>query len=254
MSSLNTGIQWTETTWNPVTGCDKISPGCKFCYAEFMAITRLQPSGNIRYRNGFDLTLHEDLIDLPRHWRNPRKVFVNSMSDLFHRDVPLEFIQRVFTTMNECPQHTFQVLTKRSDVTLQHTSHLTWSENIWMGVSVENQNYTNRIDDLRQVPAYVRFLSLEPLLSPLPNLNLDGIHWVIVGGESGSFHRPLDVEWVRDIRNQCMIANVPFFFKQWSGTRPKSLGRMLDGREWNQYPNQAINDTTSNDRGLQIQG
>ena len=231
-----TAIQWTEVTWNPVTGCTKISPGCKNCYAEILANGRMQAMHNPRYLNGFNVTLHPDLIDLPRHWAKPRTIFVNSMSDLFHKDIPLEFNQSVFKTMNECPRHTFQILTKRSDVLVQRAPHLTWTDNIWMGVSVENDAYLHRIDDLRNVPARVRFLSLEPLLGPLPNLNLTGIHWVIVGGESGKHHRPMDVDWVRQIRDKCIAAQVPFFFKQWSGTRPKALGRELDGVERNQMP------------------
>lgn len=244
MSSNNTGIEWTDATWNPTTGCDKISAGCKFCYAEYMAITRLRPAGNPRYVNGFDLTLHRDLINLPRHWRKAKHIFVNSMSDIFHKDIPLEFLQEVFTTMNECPQHRFQVLTKRSDVLLARSSDLTWTENIWMGVSVENQDNVYRIDDLRKVPAHVRFLSLEPLLGPLPELNLEGIHWVIVGGESGPAPRPMDPAWVRDLRDQCQSAQVAFFFKQWSGKRPKTLGRQLDGQEWNEFPATTIPQTS----------
>lgn len=232
----NTAIQWTEVTWNPVTGCDKVSPGCKFCYAENLATGRMQAMNNPRYRNGFQVTLHHDLLELPRHWKKPRVIFVNSMSDLFHKDIPLEFIQRVFATMIACPQHTFQVLTKRSDILVRHAPHLQFADNIWIGVSVENGQYVQRIDHLRQVPAKVRFLSLEPLLGPLPNLNLDGIHWVIVGGESGVHHRHMDPAWVRDIRDQCVAARIPFFFKQWSGTRPKSLGRDLDGRTWDEMP------------------
>ena len=234
--NANTAIQWTEVTWNPITGCDKISLGCKNCYAETLANGRMQAMVNPRYANGFTLTCHNDLVDKPRKWRKPRKIFVNSMSDLFHEDVPMDFLSSVFKTMNECPQHTFQVLTKRSDVLLQRSMQLTWSDNIWIGVSVENASYLHRVDDLRKVPAAIRFLSLEPLIGPLHDLDLTGIHWVIVGGESGKNHRPINENWVRDIRDKCTAANVPFFFKQWAGTSPKSLGRLVDGVEWSQFP------------------
>jgi protein gp37 len=197
---------------------------------------RLKAMGNPRYTNGFNLTLQHDLIDEPNHWRKPRLVFVNSMGDLFHKDVPLGFIQSVFETMNDCPSHTFQVLTKRSDILVQHAPQLVWTDNIWIGVTVEDQMQVHRIDDLRQVAAKVKFLSLEPLLGPIPNLDLTGIHWVIVGGESGAGFRPMNIDWARDIRDQCIRAGVKFFFKQYSGVRPKSLGHQLDGVEWHERP------------------
>lgn len=228
-------IEWTEVTWNPVTGCTKVSAGCKHCYAERMAL-RLQAMGAARYRDGFSLTLHEDLIDAPRRWRQPRIVFVNSMSDLFHERVPLSFIQRVFQTMADCPQHTFQVLTKRSRRLREVAPLLTWSPNIWMGVSVEDSRVVGRIGDLREVPAAVRFLSCEPLIGPLAALPLGGINWVIVGGESGPGARPMQEVWVRDIMHQCRRANVAFFFKQWGGARKDLTGRMLDGRTFDEMP------------------
>ena len=233
--ATKSSIEWTEVTWNPVTGCTKISPGCKFCYAETMA-KRLKAMDMERYRNGFELTLQDDLVDLPLRWRKPRVVFVNSMSDLFHKDVPLEYIQRVFATMQQTPQHKYQVLTKRSDRVAEVASALPWPSNIWMGVSVEDQKRVDRIHDLVRVPAAVRFLSVEPLLEALPELPLDGIHWVIVGGESGRSPRALDPAWVRDIRDQCVTASVPFFFKQWGGRNKKKAGRELDGRIWSEMP------------------
>ncbi len=233
--ATNSHIEWTNKTWNPVTGCTKISQGCKHCYAERMA-KRLHAMGQHRYRNGFAVTLHEDLIALPETWKKPSLVFVNSMSDLLHVDVPLEFIQRVFATMNRCPQHTFQVLTKRSERLREIAPLLTWTSNIWMGVSIENQDVTPRILDLRQVPAAVRFLSVEPLIGPLETLPLDGIHWVIVGGESGPGARPMQKEWVESIYTQCRTANVPFFFKQWGGTRKDLTGRELHERTYDEMP------------------
>jgi protein gp37 len=228
-------IEWTDATWNPVTGCTKVSPGCKNCYAERLA-RRLQTMGNPRYRNGFDLTLHPDRLTLPLRWRGPRRIFVNSMSDLFHEDVPEGFIRRVFEVMVEARWHVFQVLTKRALRLSELALSLPWPSNIWQGVSVENARYTWRVADLLKVPAAVRFLSVEPLLGPIPRLSLEGIDWVIVGGESGPRHRPIDQEWVRDIRDQCAAAKVPFFFKQWGGPRPTSGGRILDGRLWNELP------------------
>ncbi|HEV7165722.1 MAG TPA: phage Gp37/Gp68 family protein [Gammaproteobacteria bacterium] len=228
-------IEWTEMTWNPVTGCTKISQGCKHCYAETMA-KRLVAMGSPRYRHGFKIALQEDLVDLPKRWRNPRTIFVNSMSDLFHPDIPVEFIQRVFKTMNECPQHVFQVLTKRADRLVELSNEVTWSPNIWMGVSVENQKYAVRANLLKQVPAHVRFLSVEPLLSAIPNLPLAGIHWVIVGGESGRGARPMDPKWVQEIFHQCRAAKVPFFFKQWGGVQKKVAGRKLFGRTYDEMP------------------
>lgn len=228
-------IEWTEATWNPVTGCTKVSQGCKYCYAERLA-KRLQRMGAPRYAHGFQLTLHEDLIDLPRKWKRPLMIFVNSMSDLFHERVPEDFIQRVFRTMNECHWHIFQVLTKRSARLRELAPKLEWTENIWAGVSVENERVMHRIEDLRTVPARVRFLSCEPLLGPLPNLPLEGIHWVIVGGESGPKARPMEADWVRDIREQCRRAGVAFFFKQWGGVRKDLTGRELDGRTYDEMP------------------
>src|SRR5579883_179591 len=212
--ATNSHIEWTEMTWNPVTGCTKISQGCKNCYAERLA-KRLHRMGMDRYRNAFNVTLHHDLLELPRRWRQHRTIFVNSMSDLFHQDVPLEFIQSVFNTMRLCPQHTFQVLTKRSDRLVEVALELPWPDNVWMGVSVEDDRVLHRIHDLQRVPAAIRFLSVEPLIGPLPNLPLDGIHWVIVGGESGPGARPMETEWVQDIREQCERSQVAFFFKQW---------------------------------------
>ena len=230
-----TSIEWSDTTWNPVTGCTKVSPGCKHCYAERMA-GRLQKMKNPRYENGFELTLQSDQIELPLRWRRPRRIFVNSMSDLFHEDVPESFIREVFGTMQEAHWHVFQVLTKRSERLKSLAPRLSWPPNVWQGVSVENQDYVQRIDDLRAVPAAVRFLSIEPLLGPISNLPLHGIHWAIVGGESGPGHRSMDASWVRDLRDQCVVANVPFFFKQWGGRVAKSNGRTLDGRTWDEMP------------------
>ncbi|UYZ62035.1 DUF5131 family protein [Hymenobacter weizhouensis] len=228
-------IEWTEMTWNPTTGCDKISAGCKFCYAEVLT-KRLNAMGQAKYANGFKLTLHEEEISRPLSWRKPKVVFVNSMSDLFHKDVPIEFIQRVFATMNNCPQHTFQVLTKRGDVLARMAEHLTWSDNIWMGVSVEDHRVVDRIDFLRSTPAQTKFLSLEPLIGPLPVLDLTGIDWIIVGGESGRKPRPMREEWVRDIQQQCAAAGVAFFFKQWGGVNKKASGRLLNGRTYDEMP------------------
>ncbi len=222
-------------TWNPVTGCTKISQGCKHCYAERMA-KRLKAMNAPRYHRGFRVTLHEDLIELPLSWRKPRKVFVNSMSDLFHDGVPTEFIQRVFATMEACAQHTFQVLTKRSERVLELSGKLPWPKNVWIGVSVENSSVVSRINDLALVPAAVRFLSCEPLIGPLDNLPLSGIHWVIVGGESGPRARPMKAEWVESIFAQCREADVRFFFKQWGGVRKDMTGRQLHGRTYDEMP------------------
>lgn len=231
----NSRIEWTESTWNPVTGCTKISAGCKNCYAERMAF-RLQAMGSDNYVNGFRLTVHPDVLELPLRWRQPRTIFVNSMSDLFHKDVPTEFILQIFDIFSRTPQHRFQVLTKRSDRLMQINHRVRWPENVWMGVTVESAEYSFRIDHLRQTDAAVKFLSLEPLLGPLDNLNLDGIDWVIVGGESGPGARPVKSEWVADIRDQCIVAGVPFFFKQWGGVNKKKAGRLLDGQTWSQMP------------------
>lgn len=229
-------IEWTEETWNPVTGCDSVSPGCDNCYAERLAI-RLQAMANKRYINGFRLTLHWDKIEEPLHWTRPRLVFVNSMSDLFHPDVPNEFIDSVFDTMASASQHTFQILTKRPQRAAKHLDGWKLSPNIWIGTSIETDQYAFRADYLRKINTQVRFLSCEPLLGPLQSLNLQDIHWVIVGGESGPGHRPIKIEWVRDLRNRSKEANIPFFFKQWGGHTPKAGGRTLDGQTWNDFPN-----------------
>jgi protein gp37 len=233
--ATKSSIEWTESTWNPLTGCTKISPGCKHCYAERMAM-RLQAMRQPNYVNGFDLTLHESALELPLKWKKPQTIFVNSMSDLFHTEVPVEFILRTFDVMRRADWHNFQVLTKRSDRLLELSSRLPWKPHIWMGVSVESLKYVSRIEHLRKTGALVKFLSLEPLLGPLPGLDLKGIDWAIVGGESGPGARPMDPAWVLEIRDQCLDANVPFFFKQWGGTRKKKAGRELEGQTWNQMP------------------
>ena len=230
-----TKIEWTELTWNPTTGCNKVSQGCKFCYAEVMA-RRLKAMGLEKYRNGFELTLHEDALKIPYTWKQPKIVFVNSMSDLFHKDISLAFIQRVFKVMNDNPQHVFQVLTKRADILLQHHKKLNWTHNIWMGVSIENEKNLSRVSLLRRTTAKVKFLSCEPLIGPLPNLNLKKIDWVIVGGESGRRPRPMKPEWVFEIHNKCIEENVPFFFKQWGGTNKKKTGRILKGKTYSEMP------------------
>jgi protein gp37 len=228
-------IEWTEATWNPVTGCTKVSAGCKNCYAERLA-SRLQAMGNPRYKNGFRITLHHDLIDLPKRWKMPRLIFVNSMSDLFHPNVPLEFIQEVFATMAECSQHTFQILTKRSERLRSVAAQIDWPPNVWMGVSVEDSRVLSRVDDLRKVPAAIRFLSCEPLIGSLAGIDLTNIHWVIVGGESGPYSRPMQTEWVREIFRACRKQNVPFFFKQWGGVRKDLTGRLLRGKTYDEMP------------------
>jgi protein gp37 len=230
-------IEWTEMTWNPTTGCDKISAGCKFCYAEVMS-KRLQVMGVEKYKNNFEITIHEEELQTPYQWKKPKIVFVNSMSDLFHKDVPIEFIRKVFKVMKENPQHVFQVLTKRADVLRYYDSEgwLDWTHNIWMGVSVENEKVTNRIKLLQKTKARVKFLSCEPLIGPLPDLNLKGIDWVIVGGESGRKPRPMKKEWVKDIKTQCKQADVAFFFKQWGGTNKKKTGNLLDGKKYLEMP------------------
>jgi protein gp37 len=234
MATVST-IEWTEMTWNPVTGCVKVSQGCKNCYAERMA-KRLKAMGAARYRHGFRLTLHPDLIDAPRKWKKSRLIFVNSMSDLFQEAVPDAFIRRVFDTMRDCPQHTFQILTKRSERLRQLGPSLPWPTNVWMGVSVEDARVTSRIADLAAVPARVRFLSCEPLIGPLEQLRLEGIHWVIVGGESGPRARPMRHEWVESIQHQCARTGVAFFFKQWGGLRKDTTGRELHGRTYDEMP------------------
>lgn len=239
-------IEWTEVTWNPVTGCDRVAAGCDNCYALTLA-KRLKAMGAAKYQQdgnpatsgpGFGVTLHRQALDQPRSWKTPRVVFVNSMSDLFHAKVPLEFIQDIFEVIRETPQHTYQALTKRSLRMARLADQLDWPSNLWMGVSVEDASVTNRIDHLRRVPAAVRFLSCEPLIGPVGALDLDGIDWVIAGGESGANHRPMDEDWVTDIRDQCVAAGVAFFFKQWGGRTPKANGRVLAGRTWDEMPNQ----------------
>jgi len=229
-------IEWTDMTWNPTTGCDKLSAGCKFCYAEVMT-KRLQAMGQEKYADGFRvIRTHEAELARPFTWRKPQMVFVNSMSDLFHVNVPLDFIQRVFSTMNHCPQHTFQVLTKRAEQLEKYSNELTWTDNVWMGVSVEDERVVHRIDHLRNCGAHTKFLSLEPLIGPLPNLNLTGIDWVIVGGESGRKPRPMDQAWVMEIQQQCEAAGVAFFFKQWGGKNKKASGRELNNRTYDEMP------------------
>ena len=240
----NTSIEWTEVTWNPTTGCDRVSAGCDNCYALAMA-KRLKSMGSARYQQdgdprtsgpGFALTVHPDALDQPYRWTGRRTVFVNSMSDLFHAKVPLTFVRQVFEVITDTPQHTYQVLTKRSARLPKIADRLPWPKNLWLGVSVENSDHLNRVDHLRQVPAAVRFLSCEPLLGPLDDLDVTGIGWVITGGESGPRARPLQPEWVRDIRDRCVTAGVPFFHKQWGGRTPKQGGRLLDGVQWDEMP------------------
>jgi protein gp37 len=231
----NSAIEWTESTWNPTTGCDLLSPGCDHCYAERMSL-RLKAMGNPKYVRGFELTLHESTLDLPLTWKKPQRIFVNSMSDLFHHDVPVSFIQRVFATMARAHWHQFQVLTKRSGRLLALSDQIDWPPNVWMGVSVENVEFKVRIDHLRKTGAAVRFLSVEPLLEALGPLDLTGIDWVIVGGESGPGARPLGADWVRDIQRQCEESGTAFFFKQWGGVNKKRAGRELDGRTWDEIP------------------
>ncbi|PIQ95984.1 MAG: hypothetical protein COV67_11950 [Nitrospinae bacterium CG11_big_fil_rev_8_21_14_0_20_56_8] len=233
--AIKSSIEWTESTWNPVTGCTKISSGCKFCYAERMAL-RLQAMGSLNYKNGFNLTLQPHALEAPLKWKKPQLIFVNSMSDLFHDNVPLDFIQQVFEVMVRSSQHQFQVLTKRANRLEKLSNKLPWPNNIWMGVSIENRDSLFRIDHLRRTNALIKFLSLEPLLGPLPDMNLKGVQWVIVGGESGPGARPMRKTWVLDIQEQCRRANVPFFFKQWGGINKKKTGRELNGRVWNEMP------------------
>lgn len=238
-----TSIEWTEATWNPVTGCSKVSPGCAHCYAERLSLrfgTSRQPW--LPINEAQNILLHPERLEQPLRWRRPRLIFVNSMSDLFHERVPLSFVQRVFEVMVECERHVFQILTKRHDRLLDLAPSLPWPKNVWMGVSIENRRWVERADALRTVPAAVRFISAEPLLGPLEGLNLSGIHWLIAGGESGPGHRPVRLEWLQQLRNQCGAAGVPFFFKQWGGIRPKTGGRDLDGREYSEMPRRALAD------------
>jgi protein gp37 len=233
--ALQSSIEWTEATWNPVTGCSKISPGCKHCYAERMA-RRLQAIGHPHYRNGFSVTLHEDALSLPLRWKRPQAIFVNSMSDLYHRDVPFSFIKKVFDVMHQARWHRYQILTKRAERLAELNDKLPWASNIWQGVTVEHPDYSHRIDLLRETGAHIKFLSLEPLLATMPRLKLRGINWVIVGGESGPGARPMPVDWVTEIRDQCRNAGVAFYFKQWGGVFKKRHGRTLDGRTWDEMP------------------
>jgi protein gp37 len=233
--SKNSKIEWTEATWNPITGCTKVSSGCKNCYAERMS-HRLKAMGNPNYANGFDLTIHKDSFDIPLHWKKPRMIFVNSMSDLFHEDVPKDIIIDLIDIMRKAERHTFQVLTKRSGRLKEIDKFISWPENVWVGVSVENKNVLFRVHDLLETNSKIKFLSLEPLLGPIPKLPQKGVDWVIVGGESGPGARPMNKEWVQDIRDQCKSSNTPFFFKQWGGFNKKKNGRKLDGRTWNQMP------------------
>ena len=233
-----TTIEWTEATWNPVTGCSKVSPGCLNCYAERMA-KRLQAMGQPNYRDGFAVRTHDHMLEVPSSWARPRMVFVNSMGDLFHEEVPIDFITRVFEVMRSTPWHTYQLLTKRSERLVEVATLLPWPENVWLGVTVEDNERLFRVERLVEIPSAVKFLSIEPLLGPLPDLNLDGIDWVIVGGESGPRARPMEQEWVCSIRDACIGAGVPFFFKQWGGTRKKAAGRTLEGDIWDQMPGEA---------------
>ena len=242
--SGSSAIEWTEATWNPVTGCDRVSPGCAHCYALDLA-ARLKRMGQAKYQRdgdparsgpGFGLTLHPDSLRIPLRWRIPRHIFVNSMSDLFHEGIPLEFIKRVFEVMGDADWHVFQVLTKREDRLAALADQLDWPPNVWMGVSVENRRFVHRADRLREVPAAIRFVSAEPLLGPLDDLDLDAIDWLIVGGESGPRHRPMHEDWATDLRDRCIEEDVAFFFKQWGGPRSKSGGRELQGRTWSQMP------------------
>ncbi len=242
--ATKSSIEWTESTWNPVTGCNKISPGCKNCYAERLA-KRLKAMGQSNYKNGFRLTLQPQMLELPLSWKKPQTIFVNSMSVLFHKNVPLEYIQQVFDVMKRAHWHRFQVLTKRSSRLAELSPFLEWSPNIWMGVSVESQKYVYRIDNLRRTGAAIKFLSLEPLLGALKNLDLSEMDWAIVGGESGYGARPILEEWVTEIRHQCQNQNVAFFFKQWGGTNKKKTGRLLEGRTWDEMPEEKAQTITA---------
>jgi protein gp37 len=247
--ALKSKIEWTESTWNPLTGCTKKSQGCLHCYAERIAL-RLQAMGQPNYLNGFKLTMHEHVLDTPLSWKKPQMIFVNSMSDLFHEDVPVSFILKIFDVMRRSSWHQFQILTKRSERLQELNSIIQWPDNVWMGVTIENSDYNFRADHLRQTNAKIKFLSLEPLLGPLTELNLSGIDWVIVGGESGPHSRPIKEDWVLQIRDQCLVENVPFFFKQWGGTNKKQAGRLLQGRTWNGWPQLSL--TASNTKKIPV--
>jgi protein gp37 len=231
----NTKIEWTDVTWNPMTGCTPISDGCKNCYALKMA-NRLKAMGQKRYTNGFKVSLHPDLLEEPLKWRKPRMVFVNSMGDMFHEEIPLEYIQRVFRTMKEADRHIFQVLTKRSSRMLELAPYLPWPDNVWLGVTIESAKYSYRADNLRKTASKIKFLSIEPMIGPVDELSLTGIDWVIVGGESGPQARAIEQEWTLAVRDNCVSKNIPFFFKQWGGRNKKKSGRLLEGKVWNQFP------------------
>lgn len=235
MAGNKTKIEWTDTTWNPMTGCSPISDGCKNCYAIKMA-RRLKAMGNRRYRNGFAVTLHPDLLDAPLSWKKPRMIFVNSMGDMFHEDVPLEYIQQVFATMEKTSQHTFQVLTKRSSRMAELAARLPWPKNVWMGVTIESEKYLYRAENLKKTPAAVKFISVEPMIGPVSEIDLQGIDWVIVGGESGAQARTIEKEWAIAVRDKCTASAIPFFFKQWGGPNKKKSGKILDGKIWDQFP------------------
>lgn len=234
--AINSSIEWTESTWNPVTGCTKISDGCKHCYAERMA-KRLKAMGQPNYKNGFNVSIHPQSIELPLTWKTPQSIFVNSMSDLFHKDIPDDFIKEVFSVMNKASWHKFQILTKRSERLVELNKKLNWTDNIWLGVSVETDEYAYRVDLLRGTEAKVKFISFEPLLGSIINCDYKDIDWVIVGGESGPGARPIEEKWVIDIKDNCIRNNVPFFFKQWGGFNKKKAGRLLEGRTWDSMPN-----------------
>jgi protein gp37 len=230
-----TKIEWTHSSWNPVTGCSKVSAGCKYCYAERMA-GRLRAAGQYRYRNGFKVTLQEDIVDLPLRWKKPRMVFAGSMTDLFHEDIPFDYLLEIFKTMQRAHWHVFQILTKRENRLAELYRHLPWPENVWMGVTVESSKEVGRMNILREVPAAIRFVSIEPLLGPIPDFLPEGIDWIIVGGESGPRARPMEPYWVIEIRNKCIKNKIPFFFKQWGGVNKKKSGRLLEGKYWDECP------------------
>lgn len=233
--ALKSKIEWTENSWNPVTGCDKYSAGCKNCYAEKMA-NRLYAMGQNKYKNKFQVTLHEDSLEEPLKWKKPSKIFVCSMSDIFHKDVPFEFIDKIFKIMHQADWHIFQILTKRSDRLFEYSTRILWPKNVWAGVTVEHKDYISRIDDLKQVQVPVKFISFEPLLSKIPYIDLKDIQWVICGGESGPHAREINIDWVRGIRDMAVNQNIPFLFKQWGGINKKKTGRLLDGKEWLELP------------------
>ena len=233
--ALNSKIEWTQATWNPITGCTKISEGCKYCYAEKLA-RRLKGMKQKKYRNGFEVTLHDYVLEDPLSWKKPKMIFVCSMSDIFHKDVPISFVKKIFDVMERASQHQFQVLTKRAERLPEIDKEIKWPDNVWLGVTVELEKYLYRIDHLRNTGAKIKFISFEPLLGMIEKANLEGIDWVISGGESGPGARPMEKDWVRSIRDNCQEQNTPFFFKQWGGVSKKKNGRILDGRTWDEYP------------------